>query len=478
MRATAAAPTGTVAGQAGGGRKRKARTVRVRRHRHPRLLTALAVLWTCFALVQRLLSGRWWVMLVPDLVPPLAFLLVPVLLMVWAGVSGLRHKGRDARSAPAGAEGAGAQATADAQGAGANATAGAERHGAQATAGAEGQGAQATAGSGDPAAGPGPRAGASADGSGGSRVAGRRVPWFASRRAALLLVCALALVSASVSWSRNGVRLAALTHHVSSTAGDLRIVSWNTTWWGQDVDKDSFWRTLRAQRADVYLLQEYLHGIDYRQENLRPVDDLARIHREFPGYHVVTRGELITLSRYPVIGSKLVGTGQSVAGRPDAPWLEVYRAVKTLRVDIRVHGRPLSLYNVHIPVQIDPGPQLVSPSVFGMLRDRQRTRTAQFQGLNAELREQRAKGAAALVAGDFNSSPAMGEMQELRSTMRDAADSGTDLYPHSWNELVPVLGLWRLDWAFSTGPVTVDRYRFDDMHHLSDHRAQVLEVSL
>ncbi|WP_158771553.1 endonuclease/exonuclease/phosphatase family protein [Streptomyces sp. NRRL S-340] len=447
MRATAATRTGTAAGPAGRGTKRKTGADRVRRRRRPRLLIALAVLWTCFTLVQRLLSGRWWVMLVPDLIPPVAFLLVPVLLMLGAGVSGLRRRGgRAERSTPAAAEEPGAHAT---------------------------------AGCGDPAAGPGPeRAAASAGGPGGPRGAGRPVPWFASRRTALLLVCALALVSACVSWSRNGVRLAALTHHVSSTAGDLRIVSWNTTWWGQDVDKDSFWRTLRAQRADVYLLQEYLHGIDYRQENLRPVDDLARIHREFPGYHVVTRGELITLSRYPVIGSKLVGTGQSVAGRPDAPWLEVYRAVKTLRVDIRVHGRPLSLYNVHIPVQIDPGPQLLSPSVFGMLRDRQRTRTAQFRGLNAELREQRAKGAAALVAGDFNSSPAMGELQELRSTMRDAADSGTDLYPHSWNELVPVLGLWRLDWAFSTGPVTVDRYRFDDMHHLSDHRAQVLEVSL
>ncbi|MFF0967247.1 endonuclease/exonuclease/phosphatase family protein [Streptomyces sp. NPDC003703] len=450
MRGTAAGRAGTDTEPGGGHstlRKRGARAGRARRLHTPRTLTALAVLWTCFAVVQRILSGRWWVMLVPDLVPPLAFLLVPVLLIVWAGVAGLRRRGRGA------AEGTGVREFGTAAG-----TAG------DSAVSADGGRAAVRVAEPDTGRASGP--------------SGHPVPRPGRHRAVLLLVCCLALVSASVSWSRNGVRLTALTHHVSSTAGDLRIVSWNTTWWGQDVDTDRFWQTLRAQRADVYLLQEYLHGIDYRQENLRPVDDLARIHREFPGYHVVTRGELITLSRFPVIGSKLVGTGQSVADRPDAPWLEVYRAVKTLRVDIRVHGRSLSLYNVHIPVQIDPGPQLISPGVFGMLRDRQRTRTAQFRGLNAELREQRAKGAAALVAGDFNSSPAMGEMQELRSTMRDAADSGTDLYPHSWNELVTVLGLWRLDWAFSTGPVTVDSYRFDDMNRLSDHRAQVMEVSL
>lgn len=387
------ASRGTVLGEPGtddgpaAARPRPGRTVRV--------LVALAVLWACYTVLQRLLSGRWWVMLVPDLMPPVAFLAVPVLLAAAAGGLALRRRG------------------------------------------------------------------------------GR-----SPRGTALLVVCCLALVSAAVSWPRNGIRLSALTHQVSSAAGDLRVVSWNTTWWGQDADPDTFWATLRDQRADVYLLQEYVNGVDHRQENLRPVDDLARIEREFPGYHVVSRGELITLSRFPVTGHELVGPGGAVAGRPDAPWLEVYRAVKTLRVDIEVGGRPLSLYNVHIPVQIDPGPHLVSPSVLGMLRERQRTRTAQFEGLEAELREQRRRGAAAVIAGDFNSSPVMGEMDELRATLRDAADSGGGPYPRTWNEFVPVLGLWRLDWAFSTGPVTVDSYRFDAMNSLSDHRAQILEVSL
>ncbi|MFB7272089.1 endonuclease/exonuclease/phosphatase family protein [Streptomyces sp. NPDC056244] len=373
---------------------------------------ALAVLWACFTVLQRLLSGEWWVMLVPDLMPPVVFLAAPVLL------------------------------------AGTACAAGAWRS----------------------------RTGSSSRTGVGSRTGTGRA---GSRRTAVVLVCCLALFSAVVSWPRNGVQLSALTQGApAATAGDLRIVSWNTTWWGQDVDTDRFWEVLKAQRADVYLLQEYLHGVDYKQENLRPVDDLARIRREFPGYHVVSRGELITLSRYPVTGSKLVGPGAAVAGRPDAPWLEVYRAVKTLRVDIRVGGRPLSLYNVHIPVQIDPGPHLLSPSVFGMLQDRQRSRSAQFEGLEDELREQRERGTALVVAGDFNSSPAMGELTELRSTLRDAADSGGGVYPRTWNELVPVLGLWRLDWAFTTEPVTVDRYALDRMDGLSDHRAQILEVSL
>ncbi|MFF3753446.1 endonuclease/exonuclease/phosphatase family protein [Streptomyces sp. NPDC002018] len=391
---------------------------RPRWSRPARAMVALALLWACYTVLQRLLSGRWWVMLVPDLMPPVVFLLVPVVLAGTAVAAGAwRSRARTGRPSRT----------------------------------------PSYPPSGTPSR---------------TRPGG-------PRRTAVVLVCCLAVFSAAVSWPRNGVRLSALTHGASATAaGDLRIVSWNTTWWGQDVDTDRFWAVLKAQRADVYLLQEYLHGIDHRQENLRPVDDLARIRSEFPGYHVVSRGELITLSRYPVTGSKLVGPGAAVADRPDAPWLEVYRAVKTLRVDIRVGDRPLTLYNVHIPVQIDPGPHLLSPSVLGMLQDRQRSRRAQFAGLEDEVREQRERGAALVVAGDFNSSPAMGELSELRGTLRDAADSGGGVYPRTWNELVPVLGLWRLDWAFTTGRVTVDRYRLDRMDGLSDHRAQILEVSL
>ncbi|MFI2380354.1 endonuclease/exonuclease/phosphatase family protein [Streptomyces sp. NPDC018964] len=426
------APRDTVLEEPGPDSGEEARAVPPGRGRAVRFLVALAVLWVCYTVLQRLLSGRWWVMLALDLLPPAAFLLMPVLLIAAACALALRRNRRRARET-----------------------------------------------GGPVTSGPEEGSGTSASGSvTGSVLRGPTVPGRRPRGTALLLVCCLALASAAVSWPRNGVRLSALAHQGSSAVGDLRVVSWNTTWWGQDVDTDRFWAALRAQRADVYLLQEYVHGIDHRQENLRPVDDLARIRREFPGYHVVSRGELITLSRFPVTGYELVGPGSAVAGRPDAPWLEVYRAVKTLRTDIRVNGRSLSLYNVHIPVQIDPGPHLVSPSFFGMLRERQRTRTAQFEGLEAELREQRRRGAAAVIAGDFNSSPVMGEMDELRATLRDAADSGGGLYPRTWNQLVPVLGLWRLDWAFSTGPVTVDRYRLDGMNNLSDHRAQILEVSL
>ncbi|GGY97309.1 endonuclease/exonuclease/phosphatase family protein [Streptomyces poonensis] len=442
------APRDTVLERPGpdGGERSRTVRVRVRQGRAVRVLVTLAVLWACYTVLQRLISGRWWVMLVPDLLPPVAFLLVPVLLIAAACALALRRRRRTGGAGVPVADGNG---TGTGEGSGTS-------------------GGDLPAGAGTSASGPVAR----------SVRRGRTVPGRRPRGTALLLVCCLAVLSAAVSWPRNGVRLSALTHQASSATGDLRIVSWNTTWWGQDVDTDRFWATLRAQRADVYLLQEYVHGIDHRQENLRPVDDLERIRREFPDYHVVSRGELITLSRFPVTGHELVGPGSAVAGRPDAPWLEVYRAVKTLRVDIRVNGRPLSLYNVHIPVQIDPGPHLVSPSFFGMLRERQRSRTAQFEGLEAELREQRGRGAAAVIAGDFNSSPVMGEMDELRATLRDAADSGGGLYPRTWNELVPVLGLWRLDWAFSTGPVTVDSYRLDAMNSLSDHRAQILEVSL
>ncbi|MFC7326630.1 endonuclease/exonuclease/phosphatase family protein [Marinactinospora rubrisoli] len=366
------------------GRERSGRAVR--------LLAALAVAWVGFTVGQRALSGHWWPLLAVDLMPPIAFVVVPAVLAAAAAVAGARA-GRSGR--------------------------------------------------------PG----------GGSAV---------------LVIC-LALVALAVGWPRTGLVPQALVPRDPAPGHDLRIVSWNTEWWGQyGTDRDDrFWAALRERDADVYLLQEYLNGVDHRQENLRPVDELDRIRTEFPGYDVEIRGELITISRFPIEEATAVGPGAELG--PEADWLDTYRAAKVLRTDINVDGQRLALYNVHIPVQIDPGWHLLTTDIPRLLQERERSRAAQFAGLEQALA---ADPGPAVVAGDFNSTAVMGELDSLRGSLRDAAWAGDSVYPVSWSERAALLGFWRLDWAFTTPEVDVRRYDLVPMGDLSDHRSQVIEVAL
>jgi endonuclease/exonuclease/phosphatase family metal-dependent hydrolase len=82
------------------------------------------------------------------------------------------------------------------------------------------------------------------------------------------------------------------------------------------------------------------------------------------------------------------------------------------------------------------------------------------------------------VAGDFNTTAAMGDLKTLRGMLHDAASASSSVYPVSWNELWN-LPLWRLDWAFTQHHVTVDSYALRKMgDRLSDHKAQILELTV
>jgi len=158
------------------------------------LLLALAVLWLAFVVLHRLLSGRHWLWLLPDLVPPVSYLGVPLVL---ASVA-----------VPTAQYWATGVATA-----------------------------------------------AAVAGIGHSGLSGRR-----------------------------------LGRGPTPPPEAVSVVSWNTRYWDQDAG--NLYAFLKAKNADVYVLQERLHGSHY---DPRPAGDLPRLREEFPGYHVATAGELITL---------------------------------------------------------------------------------------------------------------------------------------------------------------------------------------
>ncbi|MDG6106279.1 endonuclease/exonuclease/phosphatase family protein [Dactylosporangium aurantiacum] len=328
--------------------------------RRRRLVVALSVAWLVFAVLNAVLSGRWWPWLLPDLLPPLVFALVPA--AVTACVAALRL--------------------------------------------------------------------------------GRRQ----------LLV---ALVGLVVGGAQAGLNPAALLPAPGRGAGTpLTVVSWNAEVWDAWDDPARFLAFLRAQDADVYLLQEY------EEHGLRPGD--------FPGYTAIERGELLTLTRLPV---------RQVVALPAEPaagstWRQVYEQVKSLRVDVTAGEETVSLYNVHMPIPLD----LVNPlsaRFRQQLRLRFDARQRQYTALERDVRGNRHP---VVVAGDFNTSPAMGDLRRF-SGLNDAADANRSLYPASWRSYWPV-DLWRLDWAFTSDQVTVRRDEFVDPLGMSDHDLQRIELTV
>ncbi|MGV9264037.1 endonuclease/exonuclease/phosphatase family protein [Kitasatospora sp. NPDC003701] len=267
---------------------------------------------------------------------------------------------------------------------------------------------------------------------------------------------------------RTGLNASALLPGRDHAPGPaFTVFSWNTEYWDTTDDPDAFYRYLRSEDADVYLLQEYLAWV---REVPTPIDRLDRIRREFPGYQVVVLGELVTLSRFPVLAVPPVGAALPAG----APWEATFAAKKVLRTDVDVHGRAVSLYNVHIPVQVDTRQSLLGGDFYRTVRTADAARREQYAALEGDAA---GNTRPLLIAGDFNTTPAMGDLRGLRSRFHDAWSASGDLYPGSWGG---VLGsdLWRLDWAFTDRRLAVERYAFADQRGMSDHRGQELRVAL
>jgi endonuclease/exonuclease/phosphatase (EEP) superfamily protein YafD len=326
-----------------------------------RVVVAAGAAWLVFAACNVVLSGRWWLWLVPDLLPPVAFALVPAVLVGCTALLRLERR------------------------------------------------------------------------------------W--------MLV---ALVGLAVGGAQAGFNPSALLPPPGPVAGtDLTVVSWNAEVWDEWDDPARFLAFLHAQDADVYLLQEY------EEHGLRPGD--------FPGYTAIERGELLTLTRLPV--RQVVALPAEPA--PGSTWRQVYEQVKSLRVDVTAGGRSMSLYNVHMPIPLD----LVSPlsaRFHEQLRLRAAARDRQFTALERDVH---GNDNPILVAGDFNTSPAMGELRPLAGELDDAAGANRSLYPASWRSYWPV-SLWRLDWAFTSDQVAVRRNAFVDPLGMSDHSLQRIELTV
>ncbi|MFJ4905971.1 endonuclease/exonuclease/phosphatase family protein [Streptomyces sp. NPDC093249] len=347
------------------------------RSRATRALVGATAAWALLVVPGLSLSGRWWLWLLPDLVPPPAFVVVPLLLSALAyGLTG-----------------------------------------------------------------------------------GRARRWLLAALVAVLLAGA----------GRAGLHWGALLPGGGpgpAPANALKVFSWNTLYWDTTDDPDAFHRFLRSKDADVYLLQEHLAWDGTHRET----DRLDRLRAEFPGYHLVARGELVTLSRYPVVAAPPVGPGPAPAD--SAPWRERFEWNKVLRTDVDVAGTVVSFYNVHMPVQLDIERSPLSPDFYRVVRETDAVRREHYAALLADAR---ANPRPLLISGDFNTTPAMGDLRGLRESFRDALSASSSFLPGTWG--VAGAALWRIDWTFTDEGLRVHRYALVSPAGLSDHKGQELLVS-
>lgn len=233
-----------------------------------------------------------------------------------------------------------------------------------------------------------------------------------------------------------------------STNTTISVFSWNSLAWRQQK-RQEWIEYIRSQNSDVLMLQEIIPPRTWDTPN--PAD-LAEL---FPGYRLIPHGEFLTITKLPVV---------AVYGSTEQFWL---------RVDVAAAGRTISLYNVHIPVHMNPGMFLRTPGkFFADMKDRHALRAQQFALLDQELQNNPHEK---IIAGDFNTTKSMGYLDFLRS-YSDITGLSKELFPSSWGDYG--IYLWRIDWAFMSKSLQAIDFTYAARTPLSDHVAMRFTVGL
>jgi endonuclease/exonuclease/phosphatase (EEP) superfamily protein YafD len=271
----------------------------------------------------------------------------------------------------------------------------------------------------------------------------------------------LTTVALVLGVGQSGLNLAALTGGVSdgpAPAGALRVVSWDTLHWDAG-GADHFYRYLTEQRADLYLLQDY-------------TPDTERLAREFPGYDIATAGDLLTISRFPIVARKPMRTNPTPPeGTENITFIQHWE-YGALRTDLEVGGHTLSVYNLHFYDRFSLNVFPLTPEFLGNVKGLDEGRQAQ---LDAVLADTGRNANPVLVSGNLNMLPNMGELHRFDG-FTDASRAGRSLYPSTMRFFG--IDLWQVDWSFTSPEVGVHDYALRSPEGLSSHDLQDLVISI
>jgi vancomycin resistance protein VanJ len=263
-----------------------------------------------------------------------------------------------------------------------------------------------------------------------------------------------ALAAAAVLLLHVALPLSGLGGRLRTAAGSeipLRVLTFNVE--HGEAGAPAIARAIRAAHPDLFCLQEAIQGVE-------SPDPTPALSRAFAGWHSVRRGELFVAARFPIRAVRPLRLG------PDSG----YRSM--LEVELRVGGRPVTLYVVHFSTAIHPETLMHHQgSLAGYLDRTAAVRLVQAQTV---ARYAASRRGAVLIAGDFNSPPGSRCLRRLGPRFTDCFARGGWGFGYTYPARLPLL---RIDHIFASPEFAVRRSATLDTR-ASDHRALVADLVL
>lgn len=274
------------------------------------------------------------------------------------------------------------------------------------------------------------------------------------------LTVVLAVLALGLGVGQAGLNLPGGESDGPAPPGALRVVSWDTLHWDAG-GTDHLYRYLTEQRADLYLLQDYAGKVAER-----------RLAREFPGYEFATAGDLLTISRYPIVAEKPLRTNPNPpAGTENIYFIDNWEH-SALRTDLDIGGRLLSVYNVHFYDRFYLNVFPLTPEFFDNVRGLDEGRRTQMDVVLGDVGR---TANPVLLSGNLNMLPNSGDLRRFDG-LKDASRAGSSPYPSTMT--FAGVSLWQMDWSFTSPEVGVHHYALRSPEGLSSHDLQELVISL
>lgn len=235
-------------------------------------------------------------------------------------------------------------------------------------------------------------------------------------------------------------------------ANTFRVATFNTEYW--HIPEQALVDTVRYQDMDIVFFQEHLKK---RGNTWGPTNRIAQLRAVVPKRHVAVNGEVVTVSRWPIVHTRAFSGGEA------------------LRTDVAgPGGRIISAYNVHLPVHLHL--ELLS-SPWRFYQDAQATAARREQLLREVTADLATNPHPVVVGGDFNASPAMHGTDWFRKNMVDAYAGRHCPQASDTFDMAGVL-TWRIDYVYMSRHFKPGTYCTRPAPAISDHQAVMVGLML
>lgn len=233
---------------------------------------------------------------------------------------------------------------------------------------------------------------------------------------------------------------------------DIKITTFNTEYW--HIPEQELIDQVHYQDMDLVFFQEHL---EKRGNTWGPTNRIPQLKAVLKDRHVAVNGEVVTLSRWPIVHTHAFSKGEAI------------------RTDLKgPDGRVISTYNIHLPVHLHL--ELVSrPLAF--YQDAQATAARRQELLEEVIADLSGNQNPVIVAGDFNTSSAMNGTAWFREHMTDAYVAPRCPQARDTFEIAGVL-TWRIDYVFVSRHFVPASYCTQAAPKMSDHKAVIAELRL